>query len=71
MKPKTIIILVIIGLVLIILIQNLKTITQLETFRIFFWQISISLIILVPLMFLLGFILGFLVVKLGSQKKSP
>jgi len=71
MKPKTIIILVFIALLVVVLIQNLKIITRLETFRLFFWQISISLIILVPLMFIVGFILGFLVAKLYRQRKAP
>jgi len=45
MKPKSVVLLVVIILFLIILIQN----TQVVTFRLFFWKIAISQIILVPL----------------------
>mgnify|MGYP001098693831 CR=1 FL=1 len=67
MKPKTIIIIVLLVLLAVILIQN----TQLVTFRLLLWRISVSEVILVPSILLLGFILGFLVAKLGSQKKTP
>jgi uncharacterized integral membrane protein len=68
MKPKTITILVLIGLFLIILIQN----TQVVTLRLLFWKVGMSQIILVPLTMLIGFILGYLVVKVtgGSHNKQ-
>jgi uncharacterized integral membrane protein len=68
MKPKTITILVLIGLFLIILIQN----TQVVTLRLLFWKVGMSQIILVPLIMLIGFILGYLVAKVtsGSHAKQ-
>lgn len=55
MKPKTIVALVIMGLFLIILLQN----TQVVTLRILFWKISMSRIIILPLVTIIGFIAGF------------
>ena len=60
MKPQTIVILVLIGLFLIILIQN----TQAVTLRLLFWKIGMSQIILVPLTMLIGFIIGYIVAKI-------
>lgn len=59
MKAKTIVILVLIGLFLIILIQN----TQVVTLRLLFWKIGMSQIILVPVIMLIGFVIGYLVAK--------
>jgi uncharacterized integral membrane protein len=66
MKPKTIIIIVLLVLLVVILIQNSDT----ADFYLFFWGIKVSKIILVPLLVLFGFIIGFLVAKLGGQKKT-
>ncbi|MBU0534500.1 MAG: DUF1049 domain-containing protein [Candidatus Omnitrophica bacterium] len=57
MKPKVIFALVLAGLFLILLIQN----TQVVDVKLFFWTISMSRIILLPLMILIGFIIGFFV----------
>lgn len=65
MKPKTIIILVFIALLVVVLIQN----TQIVTFRLLFWRVSVSEMILVPLVLLIGFVLGFLVAKKGPSHK--
>jgi uncharacterized integral membrane protein len=59
MKPKTIVILVLVALFAIILIQN----TQVVTLRLLFWKVGMSQIILVPLTMVIGFILGYLVAK--------
>jgi len=59
MKLKYILWLIIAALVIVIFIQN----TQVVTYRIFFWKISISQVILVPLILLFGFVLGVLVAK--------
>ncbi|MBN1254770.1 MAG: LapA family protein [Deltaproteobacteria bacterium] len=68
MKPKTIVILVLIGFFLIILIQN----TQVVTLRLLIWKVGMSQIILVPLTMLIGFILGYIVAKVtsGTHKKK-
>ena len=68
MKAKTIVILVLIGLFLIILIQN----TQVVTLRLLFWKIGMSQIILVPVIMLIGFVIGYLVAKAtgGTHSKG-
>jgi len=65
MKPKIIIILVLVALFAILLIQNI----QVVTYRLFFWKISVSQVILVPLAMLVGFIIGFIVAKVTSSRK--
>lgn len=64
MKAKTIIILILIILFAIILIQN----TQVVTVQLFFWKLSMSRIILISLLMLVGFIIGFLVAKVGKKR---
>jgi uncharacterized integral membrane protein len=56
MKLKTIIILILVALFVVIVIQN----TQAVTIQILFWKISMSRIIFIPLLMLLGFVIGFL-----------
>jgi uncharacterized integral membrane protein len=63
MKPKTIVVLVVIALFLIILIQN----TQVVTLRLLFWKVGMSQIVLVPLTMLIGFVLGYIVAKVTSS----
>jgi len=64
MKPKTVIILILAGLFFIILLQN----TQVVSLRLLFWSISMSRIILLPLLILIGFILGFFVGRKTADK---
>ena len=64
MKPKTIILLIIFLLVLILLLQN----SQVVTFRIFFWKVSMSSIIMFLFILILGFIFGFISAKLIGKK---
>jgi uncharacterized integral membrane protein len=59
MKLKTIIILILVVLFVVIAIQN----TQAVTIQILFWKISMSRIIFIPLLMLLGFVIGFLVAQ--------
>lgn len=66
MKPKTIVVLVLIGLFLIILVQN----AQVVTLRLLFWEIGMSQIILLPLAIFIGFILGFIVAQITSGSHS-
>lgn len=65
MKPKTIIAGVLIILCLIVLLQN----TQVVTLRFFFWEASISRIFLLPILVLLGFIIGYVMAKLEKKPK--
>lgn len=66
MKPKTVIILVLLLLSLVILVQN----TQVVTIRVLFWHMSMSRILLIPLLIIIGFVIGYLVAKLGGQGKK-
>lgn len=67
MKAKTIIILIIAALFLIILLQN----TQVVTLRLYFWQLTMSRIILLVVTLLIGFVVGFIVAKVtGSRRKE-
>ena len=66
MKAKNIVILVLIGLFLIILVQN----TQVVTLRLLFWKIDVSQIIMVPLTMLIGFVIGYLVAKATGGTRS-
>ena len=63
-KPKTIVASVIIILLLIIFFQN----TQVVSFRIFFWKISMSQIILIPLTMIIGLALGYVIGKLTGNR---
>ena len=64
-NPKTIAIVVVVVLFLIFLFQN----TTVMTLRLYFWEVSMSQIILVPLILLVGFAFGFAVGKLTGRKK--
>jgi uncharacterized integral membrane protein len=64
MRPKFIIVLVLIALLLIILIQN----TQVVTLRLFFWKVGMSQIILIPLAMAIGFVVGFFVSKVTGNR---
>ena len=67
MRPKFIVVVVLIALFLIILIQN----TQVATLRLFFWEVGMSQIILIPLTMAIGFVVGFIVAKVtGNQTRK-
>jgi len=67
MRPKFIGVLVLITLFLIILIQNIQSVTL----RLFFWKVGISQIILIPLTMAIGFAVGFVVSKVtGNQRRK-
>jgi len=66
MKTKILIVAVLLVLIIILLVQN----TQEVIFRVYFWKISMSQMILVPLAVLVGFLFGYFVAKLGKKKKS-
>ncbi|RKY32982.1 MAG: DUF1049 domain-containing protein [Candidatus Omnitrophota bacterium] len=57
MKPKVIVAIVLGALFFIILLQNI----QVASLKLLFWEISMSRIILFPLLMLAGFIIGFFV----------
>ena len=64
MKPKVIAILVLVVLFLIILIQN----SHETTLHLLFWSISMSQIILIVLVLVGGFILGYLTSMLTRKR---
>lgn len=59
MKPKNIALVVLGILLLVVLLQN----TQVVSVRFLFWKLSMSRIILLPLVMFIGFIVGFFVGK--------
>lgn len=63
MKLKTIIILILVALFVVIAIQN----TQAVTIQILFWKINMSRIIFIPLLMLLGFVIGFLAAQVMKK----
>jgi len=62
-RPKVIAIIVMSILALIVLLQNLQTVT----FRLFFWKVEVSQLLLVLLTLIIGYILGFLTAKLAGK----
>ena len=68
MRPKIIIVLVLIGLFIIILAQN----AQVVTLRFLLWEIGLSQIIVLPLAMFIGFIIGFIIAKItsGARRKK-
>jgi uncharacterized integral membrane protein len=64
MRPKLIVVLVLIALFLVILIQNIQPVTL----RLFFWKVGMSQIILIPITMAIGFVVGFIVAKVAGNK---
>ena len=62
-KPKTIIILILVVMAVVVVLQN----TEIVTLQLFFWKISMSRIIFISFLLLVGFILGCLVAKLVKR----
>jgi len=62
MKLKVIVVLAFSILFFIILLQNI----QVVSIRLLFWEISMSRIILFPLVLLLGFVIGFFIGRKSS-----
>lgn len=69
MKPKIIIILILIAFFLVIVVQN----TQVVEFQLLFWKFAMSRIIVISFMMLIGFVLGYLVARMekDTKKKKP
>lgn len=59
MKPKSMAWLILGSFILVVLIQN----TQVVSVRFLFWKLGMSGIVLLPLVMLVGFIVGFFVGK--------
>jgi uncharacterized integral membrane protein len=67
MKMKTIVILILAVLALILIIQN----TEVVPIQILFWQLLMSRIILILLLLVIGFAIGFILAKFTGKKVSP
>lgn len=67
MKAKSIIITVVVMLAIVILVQN----TEVVGFKLLFWQIEMSRIILFPLLLIVGLISGFILGFLTKKKREP
>ena len=65
-KPKFIIIAILAILFIIILLQNM----QVVILRLFFWEISASQIILIPIIMIIGFGIGLLVAKMTGSRRG-
>jgi len=65
MKFKYIALLVLVVIGVVLVFQN----TQMVTITLFFWQVSMSGIIMFPLLLLIGFVLGYLVCKFGGKRR--
>lgn len=63
MKPGWIIFIALIFILAIFILQN----NQIVTYHFFFWQISISQLVLLPLTALIGFVIGFATGKLAKR----
>ena len=66
-NPKVIGALVLVALFLILLFQN----TQVVTLKIYFWEIAMSQIILIPVVFIIGFAAGYLVARFTRKPPKP
>jgi len=66
MKPKLIALIILVLLFLIFLMQN----TEVVTLRLYFWKISMSQIILIPLVLIIGFVCGFVADNIIKKKKK-
>ena len=63
MKPKTIIILILVVLLAVILVQNIEGVDV----QLFFWKLSMSRIILISLSMIIGLLIGFFIGKKGKK----
>ena len=66
MKAKIVLVLVLVILLGVLLIQN----TQVVTYRLYFWTISMSQVILVPLIALAGFLIGYIFGTMRRKKEG-
>ena len=66
MKAKMIVAVGLFLLILVIILQN----TQVVTLRLFFWDFSLSRIVLITMTLVIGFIIGYVAAKLTSSPSS-
>jgi len=66
-KTKIILVLAVFVLLAVLLAQN----TGIVTYRLLFWTVSLSQVIIVPLVALVGFVLGFVIGAARRRMKGP
>ena len=66
MKVKIVLILVLVILLVALFVQN----TQIVTYRVYFWTISMSQMILVPFVAAVGFLIGYFLGTLRRKKTT-
>ncbi len=66
MKVKIILVLVLVVLLGALFVQN----TQVVTYRVYFWTISMSQMILVPIVAAVGFLIGYVLGTLRRKKTT-
>lgn len=67
MKAKIVLVLVAFVLLAVLLAQN----TGIVTYRLLFWTVSLSQVVIVPLVALVGFVLGFVIGAGRRRMKGP
>jgi uncharacterized integral membrane protein len=66
MKVKIVLVLVLVVLLGALFVQN----TQIVTYRVYFWTISMSQMILVPIVAAVGFLIGYVLGTLRRKKTT-
>ena len=69
MKAKTWVIIILLSLGAVLLLQNMEVVS----FKVFFWEVTMSRIIAFPLLILLGVVVGYVLgryAKMGAGKSS-
>jgi uncharacterized integral membrane protein len=66
MKAKVIVGIALVVLLAVLLVQN----TAVVTYRLLFWTVSLSQIVLVPLIAILGFGVGYIAGSIRRRRKS-
>jgi uncharacterized integral membrane protein len=66
MKAKAIVGIALVVLLVLLLVQN----TAVVTYRLLFWTISLSQVVLVPLIAILGFVIGYIAGSIRRRGKS-
>lgn len=64
MKPKKVLVLIIVVLCLIVLFQNTGTVTL----SFLFWDFSMSKVFLLPIVLAIGFVLGYFVARMKGDR---
>jgi len=66
MRPKIIVGIVLVILLVVFVVQN----TAVVTYRFLFWSVSMSQVVLFPLAALVGFLLGFIVGSMSRRQTA-